>query len=73
MPQDKAQTLCGGRLPLLKLRELPHITEEHGTPLLLELTELHVLGPKLRILGMELLCQAPHLGLRDLLRRRGTR
>ena len=40
----------------MKLRELPHITEEHGTPLLLELTELHVLGPELRILGMELLC-----------------
>ena len=65
--------LCGGRLPLLKLRELPHITEEHGTPLLLELTELHVLGPELCILSMELLCQAPHLGLRDLLRRHGTR
>ena len=40
----------------MKLRELPHITEEHGTPLLLELMELHVLGPELRILGMELLC-----------------
>ena len=39
----------------------------------LELTELHVLGPELRILGMELLCQVPHLGLRDLLRRHGTR
>ena len=67
------ENLCGGRLPLLNLRELPHITEEHGTPLLLERTELHVLGPKLRILGMELLCQAPHLGLRDLLRCHGTR
>ena len=56
----------------MKLRELPHIMEEHGTPLLLELTELHVLGLELRILGMELLCQEPHLGLRDLLRRHGT-
>ena len=49
------------------------MTEEHGSPLLLELTELHVLGPELRILDMELLCQAPHLELRDLLRRHGTR
>ena len=57
----------------MKLRELPHITEEHGTPLLLELTELHVLGPELHILGLEFLCQEPHLGLRDLLRRHGTR
>ena len=45
----------------------------HGTPLLLELKELHVLGPDLCILGMVLLCQVPHLGLRDLLRRHGTR
>ena len=57
----------------MKLCEPPHLMEEHGTPLLLELTELHVLGPELRILGMELLCQAPHLGLCDLLRRHGTR
>ena len=57
----------------MKLRELPHITEEHGTPLLLELMELHVLGLELRILGMELLCQEPHLGLRDLLRHHGIR
>ena len=69
----RLEHLCGGRLPLLKLRELPHITEEHGTPLLLELTELRVLGPEFHILGMELLCQAPHLGLRDLLRRHGTK
>ena len=47
----RLEHLCGGRLPLLKLRELPHITEEHGTPLLLELTELHVLGPELRIIS----------------------
>ena len=65
--------LCGGRLPLLKLVEFPHIMEEHGTPLLLELTELHVLGPELRILGLELLCQAPHHRLCDLLRHHGTR
>ena len=69
----RLEHLCGGRLPLLKLRELPHITEEHGTPLLLDLMELHVLGPELRILGMELLCQAPHLGICDLLRRHCTR
>ena len=52
----------------MKLRELPHITEEHGTPLLLELTELHVLGLEVRILGLELVCQAPHLRLCELLR-----
>ena len=69
----RLEYLCGGRLPLLKLRELPHITEEHGTPLLLDLMELHVLGPELCILGLEMLCQAPHLRLRDLLRRQGTR
>ena len=45
----------------MKLRALPHIKEEHGTPLLLEFTELHILGPELRILGLELLCQEPHL------------
>ena len=69
----RLEHVCGGRLPLLKLRELQHITEEHVTPLLLELMEFHVLGPELRILGMELLCQASHLGLRDLLRCHGTR
>ena len=57
----------------MKLRELPHITEEHGTPLLVELTELHVLGPELHSLGMELLCQVPHFRLCDLLHRHGAR